>query len=198
MDKSNKKRNLILTKAKQVFTRKGFATVTMKDIIEECGISRGGIYLYFHSVDEIFMQIIEMHNKQKLNETRQYITEDRSFEQLIDEYLEKQKIRLMNLDSSLLIAMYEYRFTHKDDYHKEFFYNQFIHTKNIILEILNYGVRKGDITNCNTENLARSIVLLIEGISMLETAAGIPEDDIATQIAFIKQLIHRHSGEANR
>ena len=56
--KSDKKREFILLKAKQVFIRSGFASVTMKDIIEECGISRGGIYLYFTSVDEIFMQVI--------------------------------------------------------------------------------------------------------------------------------------------
>ena len=50
------KRDLILESAKVVFSKKGLIDATMKDIIEECGISRGGIYLYFRSVDEIFWQ----------------------------------------------------------------------------------------------------------------------------------------------
>ena len=190
MDKgSPKKRNLILSKAKQVFIRKGFASVTMKDIIEECNISRGGIYLYFQSVNEIFMHVIDMHNKQKLKETKKYITEDKSFDQLIDEYLDKQKNRLMNLNNSLLIAMYEYRFAHQDDYHKEFYYNQFMYTKNIVIEILRYGVKKGDISTSKIDDLAVSIVFQIEGISMLVTSTEVSKEFIDKQIEFIKQMI---------
>ena len=187
--KSDAKRNLILLRARQVFTRKGFAGVTMKDIIDECGISRGGLYLYFQSVDEIFMQVIDTHNRSKLSETKQYISEDKSFEQLIDEYLNKQKRRLLNLGNSLLIALYEYRFANRDDYHKEFFRNQFINTKNVMLDILNYGVEKGAISHPDTGSLASGVVLHIEGISMLAVAAGISHEFIEKQIEFIKGMI---------
>ena len=187
--KSETKRSLILLKARQVFVRKGFAAVTMKDIIEECGISRGGLYLYFQSVDEIFMQVIDTHNQSKLKETKQYISEDKSFEQLIDEYLEKQKRRLLNLDNSLLIAMYEYRFANRDDFHKEFFRNQFINTKNVVLDILNYGAAKSALKPSDTEVLAAAVVLHIEGISMLAVAAGVSEDFIAIQIEFVRSMI---------
>ena len=35
--------NAILDSARTVFCRKGFIGVTMKDIIDDCGLSRGGI-----------------------------------------------------------------------------------------------------------------------------------------------------------
>ena len=184
--KSDAKRQLILTNAKKVFIRKGFATVTMKDIIEECGISRGGIYLYFQSVEQIFTHVIEQHNRQKQKEAKQYISDDKSFEQIIDEYLNKQKKRLLNLNNSLLIAMYEYRFAKKDGNQKEFFHAQFMYTKNIVLDILNYGF---DPSSRDIDTLASSIVLLIEGISMLAVAVGISEDFIDKQIMTIKEMI---------
>ena len=187
--KSEEKREFILLQAKQVFIRKGFTAVTMKDIIEECDISRGGIYLYFKSVDEIFIQVIIMHNRQKLKEARGYLTEDKSFKQLLDEYFEKQKKRLMNMSGSLLMAMYEYRFAHKDDYDKEFYQNQFENTKTIVLEMLNYGVRKGEITGRDMDDLAMTVMFFIEGISMLGTVAGVSEELIDNQIMFIKKLI---------
>ena len=185
--KSNAKRSLILSNAKKVFIRKGFATVTMKDIIEECGISRGGIYLYFQSVDQIFMHVIERHNQQKIKEAKQHISEDKTFEEMIDQYLYKQKNRLMNLENSLLIAMYEYRFANRDDNHKEFFQAQFMYTKNIISDILHFGFAE----NCdkNIDALASSIVLLIEGISMLAIAVGISEEFIDNQIMVIKEMV---------
>ena len=62
-ERSKEKRNLILKCAEQVFRTKGFSNVTMKDIIDECNISRGGIYLYFSSVDEIFTEVIKQYHK---------------------------------------------------------------------------------------------------------------------------------------
>jgi len=187
--KSDAKRNLILTNAKQVFIRKGYATVTMKDIIEECSISRGGIYLYFRSVEQIFMQVIETHNQQKVKEAKQHISENKSFEEMIDEYLAKQKKRLMNLNNSLLIAMYEYRFANKCDNNREFFQAQFTYTKNILLGILNSGFAKNGIISKDADALAASIVLLIEGISMLAIAVGVSEDFIDKQIISIKAMV---------
>ncbi len=126
VNKSDIKRELILTKAKQVFIRKGFAAVTMKDIINECEISRGGIYIYFSSVDEIFVQVIYTCNKQKLKETQNRIKENMSFKQVIDDFLGKQKKRL-NMDSSLLMAMQEYRFSHKSEQDTEIYINFYPH-----------------------------------------------------------------------
>lgn len=54
--KSEIKKLVILNNARKVFSKKGFSAVTMQDIIEACGISRGGIYLYFTSVDDIFLK----------------------------------------------------------------------------------------------------------------------------------------------
>jgi len=186
--KSDAKRSLILVSAKKVFIRKGYAAVTMKDIIDECGISRGGIYLYFRSVEQIFMQVVEAHNRKKMKEAKQYLSENKSFEQMIDEYLCKQKTRLMNLENSLLIAMYEYRFANKCDNNREFFRAQFEYTKSIIMGILTSGFAK-TATSKDADALATSIVLLIEGISMLAIAVGISEDFIDGQIAVIKEMV---------
>ncbi len=46
-DKSVKKKKYIVETARKVFMEKGFRKVTMKDIVEACDISRGGLYLYF-------------------------------------------------------------------------------------------------------------------------------------------------------
>ena len=54
-EKSVQKKKYILETARRVFVEKGFKKVTMKDIVEACGISRGGLYLYFDSTSQIFM-----------------------------------------------------------------------------------------------------------------------------------------------
>ncbi len=46
-EKSVQKKKYIIETARNVFMEKGFKAVTMKDIVEACEISRGGLYLIF-------------------------------------------------------------------------------------------------------------------------------------------------------
>ena len=48
-DKSVRKKQYIIDKAREVFAQRGYKDVTMKDIVDACQISRGGLYLYFDS-----------------------------------------------------------------------------------------------------------------------------------------------------
>lgn len=57
-DKSLQKRKYIIEKARNVFYRNGYRAVTMKDIVEACDISRGGLYLYFSNTKELFEAVL--------------------------------------------------------------------------------------------------------------------------------------------
>lgn len=54
--KASKKKH-ILEQAAGVFSRKGYTEASMDDIVEATGISKGGIYNYFKSKEEIFLAI---------------------------------------------------------------------------------------------------------------------------------------------
>ena len=57
-EKSIQKKQYILKKAREVFVKRGYKDVTMKDIVEACEISRGGLYLYFESTRDIFLAVL--------------------------------------------------------------------------------------------------------------------------------------------
>ncbi|WP_274654420.1 TetR/AcrR family transcriptional regulator [Paenibacillus humicola] len=52
------KRAEIVEAAKRVFIRKGYQAATMKDVVEESGMSRGGVYLYFSSTEDMMLEIV--------------------------------------------------------------------------------------------------------------------------------------------
>ncbi len=56
-DKAERKKKLIRETAREVFIRKGFKDVTMKDIAQTAGISRGGLYLYYSSTEELLLDV---------------------------------------------------------------------------------------------------------------------------------------------
>jgi AcrR family transcriptional regulator len=53
-DVSEERRGQIIEAALACFTRKGYANTTMDDIVTESGLSKGAIYWYFKSKDDVF------------------------------------------------------------------------------------------------------------------------------------------------
>lgn len=105
------KRQLIVNNARLVFSEKGYTAVTMKDIIEKSNISRGGIYLYFSSVEEVFLAVINERSNSRFKFIYELIEKDESFNVIIHKYMKKHKERLLNeIDASLLRVTYEYYF----------------------------------------------------------------------------------------
>jgi AcrR family transcriptional regulator len=49
----------IITAAEDVFTKKGFAEARMDDIAEETGLSKGTLYNYFKSKDDLIIAILD-------------------------------------------------------------------------------------------------------------------------------------------
>jgi len=63
-EKSAQKKKYIVETARDVFIEKGYKNVTMKDIVDACGISRGGLYLYFSGTDELFLEVLKMESEE--------------------------------------------------------------------------------------------------------------------------------------
>lgn len=188
--KSSEKRKHILNCAEQVFIRYGFNRVTMKNIIEECEISRGGIYLYFSSVDEIFVEVVKRHNKAKLDNIKTSIEKSLNFDQLINEFFIDQKERLLNMDKSLFAAMIEFCFSHKNNSDRDFYTEQFFNTKVMILEMLKFGQESHAIAAKNIDGLADSIMYLIEGLRSLAVSSGVSDELAENQLRVCKRMIY--------
>lgn len=183
------KEEAILESARSVFLRKGFIDVTMKDIIEECGISRGGIYLYYDSVDDIFVAGAAHRNKRKFEVIRDLIKTNMPFLELLDAYFEMQKNRLLHMENSMLRSMYEYFFTHKGPEDRRFQQSQFDNVKNTIIEILELGVRQGCLDGGNIAPLAENFMFVIEGLSVLALLGGITQERIDIQFKLMRSML---------
>jgi AcrR family transcriptional regulator len=187
--KSEIKRELILTKAKEVFIRKGFNRTTMKDIAGECEISRGGIYLYFSATDEIFVEVVKKHNQTKMQFLNEKIEKSTDFTQLIDEFFSQQKEHLLNMEKSLFAAMIEFCFEHKSSSDKDFYTEQFFNTKKMILELLKFGKKENVVKSNDIDRLADSVMFLIEGLRSLAVSGNISEEIADKQINVCRNMV---------
>lgn len=55
--KKTRHRNAILTAAEELFSKRGFKGTTMQKISEKAGLSKGAVYLYFKSKEELYLTV---------------------------------------------------------------------------------------------------------------------------------------------
>ena len=94
--RSDEKKKLIIKNAREVFSAKGYKGVTMKDIVEACGISRGGLYLYFSNVEEVFLAVLDDETSDDDDEAvEKAISNDASAADMLALFIKEQKKEIL-------------------------------------------------------------------------------------------------------
>jgi len=188
------KRDMILEQARTVFCEKGFLSVTMKDIVDACGISRGGLYLFFSSIEEIFEAVVINRNLRRLAAVRRQVNRGKSFQSVFDLYFAVQKERLLHMEESILMATYEYYSVHENTEDLAFRNEQVSGIKNDLMSILRLGVAQEVLEDRNLEELAESFIYLIEGLSVYAMFGNVSEEQIDAQLEQMKSMLPYRGG----
>lgn len=179
----------ILETARQVFCQKGFINVTMTDLIEAAGMSRGGFYFYYQSVGEVFRLVLERRKSSKFEAVLRSIEQNPPFEELLDSYLAKQKERLLHLETSLIRALYEYLFTNREPRDVAFRKAQKTNIMETVRRIFDLGVQQKVLHPARVHLLAEHFMYTIEGLNVMALFQGLDEATIDRQFHLLKQMV---------
>lgn len=184
-EKSIQKRRYILETARRVFVEKGFKRVTMKDIVEACEISRGGLYLYFESTGQIFLEVLKMESEETDDVFSDSITEDATAADILILFLQEQKKELLRKEDTLTQAVYEYYFENQPGRKDNILRKQFDSAVKIIEKLIETGVDNGEFYCEDCEGTARNIMFVLEGLKISAQTIGITADTVDREISYI-------------
>lgn len=188
-EKSLQKKQYILETARKVFMEKGFKNVTMKDIVEACDISRGGLYLYFGSTQEIFMEVLRMEAGEADDVFSDNITEDATASDILMLFLKEQKRELLRKKNTLTVATYEYYFSPDVPKKDNFLKKQFDSAVKIIEKLIEAGVENGEFECEDCRITARNIMFVLEGLKITARTIGITSDTVDEELMYILQCL---------
>ncbi len=184
-DKSIQKKRYIIETARKVFMEKGFKKVTMKDIVEACDISRGGLYLYFESTNQIFMEVLKLESEEADDVFSDSIREDATAADILLLFLREQKKELLRKKDTLAQATYEFYFENalpkKDNVLKK----QFDSAVKIIEKLIETGVENGELFCEDCEGTARNIMYVLEGLKISAQTIGVTAEAVDREIVYI-------------
>ncbi len=188
-EKSLQKKQFILEKAREIFMDKGYKNVTMKDIVDKCEISRGGLYLYFNSTKEIFEDVLKMEIHEKDDVFSDAIGEEASSIDILLLFFKEQKKELLRKKKNLTIAIYEFYFENKVSKKDNVIRRQFDVAVKIVQQLIEEGVANGEFFCENPLSMARNIMIVIEGLKISSQTMGITEEMIDSEFGYIIQWL---------
>lgn len=184
-DKSLQKRNLIVESAREVFFRHGYKGVTMKDIVEACGISRGGLYLYFSNTKELFEAVLEQEEQTLSVVLESSAAKDASPGEILLMYLEEQKKEILKKKGNLTVATYEYLFENKLSNTDTPIKKRFDENVKALEKLITNGVAEEWMICESPADAAKNIVYAIEGMKVAAQTMEVTAKTLDRQIAYI-------------
>jgi len=177
-EKENRK-NSILKAARKLFFERGFKSVTVDLIAAKAEVSKGSIYLYFDSKEEIYTQILISANIERHKEIENFARQEGTASELllkyarvyVDFFLENNE--LFRILMTFMLHAENMNLTEEQN-------TQLIHTTNenirMISEILQKGVDAGEFSDrIDIRQGQNAIWGLLNGIISLYIYSGAPE-----------------------
>ena len=165
-DVSEIRRNQILDAATTVFVRLGFQRARMDDIVEESGLSKGTLYWYFKSKEDIINAILhrlftgELENLENLLEAEGTVSE-----RLVQ--LTSDRVTGMKRMSNLVPIIFEfYAVAVHQQWVQQFIGEYFKHFRTLLEKLIQQGIDRGEFRHVNARNAAISFASLYEGLTL--------------------------------
>lgn len=177
-EKENRK-NAILKAARKLFFERGFKSVTVDLIAAKAEVSKGSIYLYFDSKEEIYTQILIAANIERHKEIENFAKREGTATELllkfahdyIDFFFENKE--LFRILMTFMLHADNMNLTEDQN-------TQLIHTTNenirVVAEILQKGIDAGEFSpDINIRQAQNSIWGMLNGITSLYIYTGAPD-----------------------
>lgn len=179
-NKGTKTKETIRRQAYRLFAEKGFKAVTMTDICEKSGLSRGGLYRYYSGTGQIFAEIL----------SEEYVIADRIERKekackILEDMLDAIKAEIMDKELSLSLAIYEYANLGNEDFISALNHK----AKKRWISLLEYGIETGEFDKVDTDRISDLILYYYQGLRMWSRVISFDERVAENYVKSIRQLV---------
>jgi AcrR family transcriptional regulator len=166
-DVSDERKHQILNAAEQVFTQKGLDLARMDDIAEETGLSKGTLYLYFKSkddliiaiLDRIFQSAFKQLESRKNNELSAAEAIAQFTDEAIDDY--RKMMHIMPIAYEFLALAFRNKIVQKA------LKQYFRHYMDVLVPIIQRGIDSGEFRQVDAQEVAIAAGAIYEGTVLL-------------------------------
>jgi TetR/AcrR family acrAB operon transcriptional repressor len=179
-DRTSERRAQILQAAAAVYARQGIDGARMDDIVAEAGLSKGTLYWYFDSKDDITIALFNEMISGEFELLRQLLDAEGTVIERLERFFDVHASILQANPMSGKLGIEFYAIAGKLDKVHELvrrYYDEFVEA---VLTLVKQGEERGELHVERPRELAANLVALVEGSSLL-WALDFKEVDLAQQ-----------------
>ncbi len=166
-DRGTARKHQILEAASNVFARLGLQKTRMDDIVSESGLSKGALYWYFKSKDDIIVAILERFLERELEVLSALPEAEGSAEDRLRKFSELIVADLRNLKYFQTIAYEFYAMALRKKSIRALFKVYLKKYLNIMVPIAEQGIRNGEFKEMDPSDIAVSMGAIVEGTILI-------------------------------
>lgn len=174
--KGDRTRNRILGVADDLFTSKGFSAVTMIEICQRAGLSRGGLSRYYSSTSDVLKGVIIKRGQDALYEYNEMVVSHISPSEMVFNFIIKKLERMSQKQSTIDKAVIEFVASGRGG--SEFAYENAETHVRILASIIRSGQEQGAFIDVDSNDLARSILWEIQGMTTYSSFITFSHDQL--------------------
>jgi len=162
-DVSQERINQILEAAMKVFARSGLNNARMDDIAEEAGLSKGALYWYFNSKDEIIITILDSLFQREMEDLRALQSSEQPASQQLLEFAQRTMDDVVQMEALMPIAYEFIALSFRREEVAESLQEYFNSYLEILIPIIQEGIDRGEFRPANPEEIAIAVGAIFEG-----------------------------------
>lgn len=157
----------IITAAEDVFTKKGFDEARMDDIAEETGLSKGTLYLYFKSKDDLIIAILDRMFQREFRAFDKIDFSTTSATETVNHFVDtvakdiKLVLRLMPIAYEFLALAFRNKTVQKA---LKVYVNRYM---DILVPIIENGIASGEFKEVDPKEVAIAMGAVLEGTILI-------------------------------
>lgn len=187
--KGENARMKIVECARSLFSQKGYCAVTMQEISEASGFSRGGLYRHFASTEEIFLEIIRQEQAAAVASLEKAQTGNVRPDNILRTFLRARMEILSRPAGSFDVAVSEFA-ANSPKGHKALV-KRAEDSVQILTRLIVSGNEAGAFACSTPEITATHILWLLEGLSRHAGLIPVTKAEIEAHIAQIEYLLQK-------
>jgi len=166
-DVSEERKDQIMNAAEEVFSQKGFSDARMDDIAEETGLSKGTLYLYYKSKDDLIIAILDRIFRREFRVFENLDYTSMSATDAVWSFVEttakdvKMMMRLLPITYEFMGLAFRNKFVQKT------FKTYLNHYLDILIPIIQHGIDSGEFRPANAKEVAIAMGAVMEGTLLL-------------------------------
>jgi len=164
---TEERKTQIINAAEGVFTKKGFDEARMDDIADETGLSKGTLYLYFKSKDDIILAILDRIFQREFRVFEQMDLSTMSATDAINHFVDnvsrdvKIMLRLMPIAYEFLALAFRNKTVQKS---LKVYVNRYL---DILVPIIQSGIDSGEFREVDAHEVAIAMGAILEGTILI-------------------------------